>query len=348
MITVEPIGSEATRRLAELASRPDVVRFGDHTPDTPAGAWRRWIGSPDPHAGLTLGAWRRRSLVAAARLSLTPMRRRMHGATLELLASAEEHADAALDALLRAALDACDRWLQVVRCELRCPFGHPRVEALFAEHGFALEARLVASLRSGDGYSDEALLGRIRAGITPPAALASSLEVPDRRPPRGRVRVRQVRPSDAEALARTMSEPSVLWGTLQLPWQRAERWSERLSSPRGPSPILLVVEVDGELAGAGALTLEEQPRRAHSSLLGMHVATRFQGQGVGGALMRALLDEADSRDIVRVELSVFPHNERARRLYERAGFVREGTSPMASFQDGTYADDLLMARLRLE
>src|SRR5690606_17892830 len=113
MITVEPIGSEATRRLAELASRPDVVRFGDHTPDTPAGAWRRWIGSPDPHAGLTLGAWRRRSLVAAARLSLTPMRRRMHGATLELLASAEEHADAALDALLRAALDACDRWLQV-------------------------------------------------------------------------------------------------------------------------------------------------------------------------------------------------------------------------------------------
>src|SRR5690606_968137 len=150
------------------------------------------------------------------------------------------------------------------------------------------------------------------------------------RPPRGSVRVRQVRPSDAEALARTMSEPSVLWGTLQLPWQRAERWSERLSSPRGPSPILLVVEVDDELAGAGALTLEERPRRAHSSLLGMHVATRFQGQGVGGALMRALLDEADSRDIVRVELSVFPHNERARRLYERAGFVREGTSPMAS------------------
>lgn len=102
----------------------------------------------------------------------------------------------------------------------------------------------------------------------------------------------------------------------------------------------------GEVAGAGALTLEDRARRAHSSTLGMHVATRFQGRGVGGRLMRALLDQADQRGIVRVELSVFPHNERARRLYERAGFVREGVSRMASFQDGTYADDVLMARVR--
>lgn len=346
MITIEPIGTGAARRLADLASRPDVVAFGDHVPETSAASWARWIGSPDPHTGITLGAFRAGRLEAAARLSLNGMRRRLHGASLRLVASTHAQADPAIDALLAALLDASDRWLQVVRCELRCPLGHPRAGGLFASHGFAVEARLAASLREGDRFTDEALLGRVREGVEAPEPLATSLRMPEKGPPEGRVIVRSVQPSDAAGLARTMSEPGVVWGTLQLPWQRAERWAERLASPGPSRPIFLVAEVAGEVAGAGALTLEDRARRAHSSTLGMHVATRFQGRGVGGRLMRALLDQADQRGIVRVELSVFPHNERARRLYERAGFVREGVSRMASFQDGTYADDVLMARVR--
>lgn len=347
MISIAPIGTDAAPRLSELASRVDVVRFGEHRPGLPVTAWARWIGSPDPHTGTTLAAWNDGRLEAVARLALTSMRRRLHGATLQLIASTHAHADAAIDALLSAILDASDRWLQVVRCELSCPHDHPRVATLFARHGFTREARLVASLRDGERFVDEALLARIRDGVERPEPLATSLSMPAKRAPTGRVSVRAVRPNDAAALARTMSEPNVVWGTLQLPWQRTERWSERLGSPSTSRPIFLVAEVGGELAGAGALTLSDEPRRSHSSTLGMHVATRFQGQGVGGKLMAALLDEADRRDLVRVELTVFPDNVRARRLYERAGFVLEGTNRMASFRDGTYADDVLMGRVRL-
>ena len=78
----------------------------------------------------------------------------------------------------------------------------------------------------------------------------------------------------------------------------------------------------------------------------LHVATAAQGQGVGTRLMAALLEDADRRGLSRVELSVYADNERARRLYERAGFVVEGRSRRGSFRDGGYADDLLMARVR--
>ncbi len=346
MITVKPIGSDAAPRIAELASREDVVRFGDHVPGASIAYWARWIGPPDPHTGTSLGAWKDGRLQAVARLWLSGMRRRIHGARLALLASTHAHADEALDALLAATIDAADRWLQVLRIELVCPADHPRVAGVLASHGFVREARLVRSLRDGDAYRDEDLLARIREGVEVPAPLATSLAMPDQRAPSGPVSVRGVRPDDAAALARTMSEPSVVWGTLQLPWQRTERWAERLASPSTGRPIFLVAQLGAELAGAGALTIPDEPRRAHTATLGMHVATRFQGQGVGGKLMAALLDQAERRSLVRVELSVFPHNVRAKKLYERAGFVREGTSRMASFQDGTYQDDLLMARVR--
>jgi ribosomal-protein-alanine N-acetyltransferase len=52
------------------------------------------------------------------------------------------------------------------------------------------------------------------------------------------------------------------------------------------------------------------------------------GEGVGTALLTALLDEAHRRGLPRVELEVRADNERAQRLYQRFGFeevrVRRG------------------------
>ncbi len=346
MIRIEPLGVAAAPALAELASRPEVTLFGDHRADAPAAVWARWLGPPDPHLGFTLGAFDGDALKAVARVRLRTTRRRMHAASLDLIASGGPEADEVIDASMEAALDACDRWLQVARCELRCPPDHPRIGGIFAARGFHREALLRASVREGAALRDEALLGRIREGVEPAEPLSTSLRIPPRRRPSGPIHVRLARPSDGPAIARTMSELPVVWGTLQLPFQRRDRWNERLLPSQQSHVVLVVAEVRGELAGSGALTLFEEPRRTHAGTLGMQVATGFQGQGVGTRILDTLLEHADRRGLVRVELSVYPDNDRARRLYEHAGFELEGRCRLGSFRDGTWVDELIMARIR--
>lgn len=48
----------------------------------------------------------------------------------------------------------------------------------------------------------------------------------------------------------------------------------------------------------------------------------------------------------RVELTVYVENERARRLYERLGFVIEGRRKMSVISQGELNDAFLMVRYR--
>jgi putative acetyltransferase len=340
---LRPLGAEDASAVADLAARDEVVRFGEHSRETSRLAWPRWMGASDPNTGITLGAFEGRELVAALRLALNAQRRRMHGGVFSLLASVHAEGDAPLEALLSQALGAADRWHAALRTELRCPAEHPRVDGLFAALGFAREARLVRSIAHGASLGDEVLLSRVSDRTIDPYESAP-IEPP--RGTRAKVTVRNARAADAGELAATMSEPSVVWGTLQLPYQRTDRWLERLAASDPTRIVFLIAEVEGKLAGGGALTRFEEPRRSHAAKLGMHVSLPYQGRGVGRALMRALLERAELQlGLSRVELSVYPDNTRAIRLYENAGFVHEGRARRASFRDGGYVDDLLMARL---
>jgi len=50
----------------------------------------------------------------------------------------------------------------------------------------------------------------------------------------------------------------------------------------------------------------------------------------------------------RIFLHVYSHNERAQRVYEKVGFVHEGTLREAYFRNGRYYDDLIMGILDTE
>ena len=58
--------------------------------------------------------------------------------------------------------------------------------------------------------------------------------------------------------------------------------------------------------------------------VGMMVATDWRGRGVGTALVAAAVEWARSRDLHKLALSVFPHNNAAIGLYRKFGFVEEG------------------------
>ena len=95
------------------------------------------------------------------------------------------------------------------------------------------------------------------------------------------------------------------------------------------------------------LTVESNLRRRHSGGLGIMVRTDCQGQGIGTALLEAVLDLADNWLMLRrVELEVYADNQRAVRLYEKFGFEAEGRKREAAVKNGAYVDLMVMARLR--
>ena len=76
------------------------------------------------------------------------------------------------------------------------------------------------------------------------------------------------------------------------------------------------------------------------------MAAQAQGQGVGSALMAALMDYADRwAAVLRIELTVFADNARAVALYQKFGFVQEGLLRAYGLRAGRYQDTLTMARL---
>lgn len=71
-----------------------------------------------------------------------------------------------------------------------------------------------------------------------------------------------------------------------------------------------------------------------------------RGRGVGTAAIQQMLHHAwNDLGLHRVSLTVHESNERARRAYERAGFVVEGVLREAVFIDGSWANLVVMAAL---
>ena len=160
------------------------------------------------------------------------------------------------------------------------------------------------------------------------------------------VTIRAVEPEDYEALRDIYAQPRVCFGTLQMPLPSASTWRERLKNT-SPGRHMLVACVDGCPVGNLGLMLESNPRRRHVGTIGMGVHDQFAGRGVGQLLMDAALDLADNwLNLHRVELTVFSDNEAAIRLYERTGFVVEGTHGDYAFRAGQMVDAIAMARFR--
>jgi RimJ/RimL family protein N-acetyltransferase len=104
------------------------------------------------------------------------------------------------------------------------------------------------------------------------------------------------------------------------------------------------VALDGErVIGWCDISSLNRPVFAHAGVLGMGVLDGYRGQGVGRLLITTTLDAAKAAGLTRVELTVFQHNQRAMKLYEKMGFVVEGVKRRGVRVDGNYVDLISMA-----
>lgn len=136
------------------------------------------------------------------------------------------------------------------------------------------------------------------------------------------VGVRRATPEDVDAVVDLFVAvvEEERWLGTQPPVDRAAQHARFLEEATSDRCASLVATVDDELVGHARVDMAPYGVAG----LGMMVDERWRGRGVGGALVRAVIDAARELGAHKVSLQVWPHNEAARRLYLRHGFVEEG------------------------
>ena len=87
-------------------------------------------------------------------------------------------------------------------------------------------------------------------------------------------------------------------------------------------------------------------RSSHVAYLGgLAIHPAYSGMGLGAQMMSEIKDFAKEKKIHRIELSTAVNNEKAIRLYEKAGFQKEGILRKYSYleTEDRYLDEVLMA-----
>ncbi len=158
--------------------------------------------------------------------------------------------------------------------------------------------------------------------------------------------VRPVDPADTGAVAKILRDPSVMLGTMRLPFVPDALVADRAAAV--PGVYRLVAEVGNDVVAYCQMrTFPDVPRHNHVGEIDLiAVRSDAQGKGIGKAMMSALLDLADNwLQLERTGLLVWSDNTRAITLYEAFGFEIEGTLRRYARRPGGFADAITMGRL---
>lgn len=108
---------------------------------------------------------------------------------------------------------------------------------------------------------------------------------------------------------------------------------------------ILVACVGDEIVGYLEASGGSFRRNQHMAEIVIGVRAGYGGRGIGTHLFEQLERWAKAAGVHRLELTVMTNNERALRLYERAGFEVEGTRRHSLRVNGRYVDEFAMVRL---
>ncbi len=169
-----------------------------------------------------------------------------------------------------------------------------------------------------------------------------------------RIRFRAIEHTDLPRCQAWLNDPEVIEGLTQiipLSYMDEERWFERATQAE-PEARPLAIEVrEGDdwkhVGNIGFMNLEWSPRCAE---FGIFIGEKsLWDNGYGTEAVELLLCHGfETLNLNRIYLRVYSTNLRAKRSYEKAGFVLEGTLRQAVYRHGEYADIHIMSILRSE
>ncbi|MGW3495295.1 N-acetyltransferase family protein [Streptomyces sp. NPDC001020] len=114
----------------------------------------------------------------------------------------------------------------------------------------------------------------------------------------------------------------------------------------GRDPSYVVIALAGQVAvGYVDVAVLPYARARRTGYVVAGVRADHSGQGLGQSLMRSAVEEARSRGMGRLELTVMEHNRRALGLYLGCGFQVEGLRRAALEVHGRRIDEYYMGLL---
>lgn len=165
--------------------------------------------------------------------------------------------------------------------------------------------------------------------------------------------LRAATPADAGALAAIGADTfTETFGSLYDPADLAafltnhtpDNWTRELSDPRFDVVLAMAGEQAVGYAKLGPPSLPFTPQGTPIELRQFYIRQGFQGSGLAARMMEHVLALARSTGADELFLSVFVDNHRARRFYERYGFVRVGRY---DFMVGNHRDEDDVMRVAL-
>ena len=165
-----------------------------------------------------------------------------------------------------------------------------------------------------------------------------------------RVILRPVSADDAAGLLDMVAdeEGNRLTGTrgLDLTLEAARNWYASRGDDDDRLDLAIVERATGEYAGEAVLNELDRDNRSCNFRIGLRPS--FQDRGLGSEATRLIVDHAFRIGLHRVGLEVYAFNPRAQRVYEKAGFVHEGTRRDALWWDGAWTDSIVMSILETD
>ncbi len=169
-----------------------------------------------------------------------------------------------------------------------------------------------------------------------------------------RLRVRAVRPRDAEALFERRNDPQVAalqaWET-PYPRERAEALVTEIAALPGPVDekwwmATIELAATGEIVGDLVMHLTNGSRTAE---VGYSLASRYWGQGYATEALAALVDWAfDGLPVTRLAGMLHPDNRASAMVLERTGFLFEGHTRLSFWLGEDNSDDWVYGMTRPE
>jgi RimJ/RimL family protein N-acetyltransferase len=166
------------------------------------------------------------------------------------------------------------------------------------------------------------------------------------------VALRPVEARDLEKLNAWQNDPETrdlimgFRGPVRL--ESTEDWIRNMTEQNLKTRAIFAIRRGGEIAGVAQLQMIDWVLR--TAMLGVYVGDREnRGDGIGEIAVSLILDYGfRALDLHRIGLEVIASNGRAKGLYERLGFVREGVIRQAYQRGGRREDVELWGLLRDE
>lgn len=157
--------------------------------------------------------------------------------------------------------------------------------------------------------------------------------------------IRPVSIEDAEQISYLRRLNGVREGVLAVTSERLDVTIDFIRSLDDDDRALAAVK-DDEIAGIAVMLKNKAKSRRHSAKLAIMVSPDHQNKGIGSALMKKLIEEADKKlGLRRLELLVLTDNKPAIKLYEKFGFKTEATRKNAAVKEGRFVDEFFMGRI---